>query len=679
MAALSQPSRGDSPLLTAALAYAARGWFVFPVHAPGRATLCDCGDAACSAPAKHPWTRNGLTDASGNEEQIRAWWRKWPRANIGVACGPSGLVVLDVDPRHGGDLALRALIEQFGLAPGQRMLTPAMMALLATQTSETGGGGEHYVYRMPDGATIRNATDLAGLRGLDVRAGGGYFIAPPSLHLSGAHYQWREGTTEPAHLPDWLAQLLRRRISKPTQQPVRMFPTPRSVRETGEYWLERALHLAHEGNRNDRGFWLACQLRDAGLTREQAETVMVTYAQQTPGTDYSEREALASLRSAYLSASREPARAQQTPPLTAATPSMVSSISSAPQSAPDEASAPRQRFQFLSDVDVENMPPPSWLISGYLVEGRLSVVFGEFGSFKSFLTMDWALCVATGTPWQGQRVKQGSVAYIAGEGIGGLGKRLRAWKSLHGWQGSAPLYLLGEAPQLLRREDVEALRDAIQALPETPSLIIIDTLARSMVGGDENSAQDMGLAVSAAQLLQVDTGAHVLLVHHKPAGASKSRGSTALPGAADTLVDVTKEGLPGQQIITISCGKQKDAAPFEAKKLRFRVIPVDESGNETSGALVSDETLRGPRRPMLTRSMQRVVSLLGSLHHGQGARRADLVKPFLEGGMAERSLDNGLNDLLAAGFVQNSAGIWSLTTTGEQEYSELQNTAKALQ
>jgi hypothetical protein len=116
-------------LLSIVLEYAQRGWYVFPLHSPGRSTYCDCGNDACPAPAKHPWTRNGLLDATCDLGQIARWWSKsWQRANIGVACGPSQLVVLDVDPRHGGTQALIELVKRHsGAEPGH--YTPVMEAL----------------------------------------------------------------------------------------------------------------------------------------------------------------------------------------------------------------------------------------------------------------------------------------------------------------------------------------------------------------------------------------------------------------------------------------------------------------------------------------------------------------------------------------------------------------------
>jgi len=677
MATAEQPPQ---PLfLSFALDYAQQhGWHVFPLHSPARKTYCDCGDAACvTNAAKHPWTTHGFRDASADERVIRRWWGKsWPNANIGIACGASRLVVLDVDPRHGGELALVELVRRHaGAKPGQ--LTPVMEALTATLTSETGGGGEHYVFRAPAGVTIRNDTDLDDLRGLDVRADGGYFVAPPSMHVSGARYLWRDGITEPRELPEWLIPVLTRRKSRPQAQPVRMFTPPREVSETAAYWLDRALHLAHEGNRNDRGFWLACQLRDSGLSQDAAEGALESYAARVPGSDYTAREAIHSARSAYKAPARERARSMATgatssAPLTAAAGAgATGSLSSAPApalAAAQIAVAPesqptdtRPRFQFLTDEEVENMPPPEWLIGGFLVAQRLSVLYGEFGSYKSFLALDLALSVATGIAWHGQPVKQGPVAYIAGEGIGGLGKRLRAWKQARQWQGSAPIHLLGVAPQLLRSDDVHALCEALEALPAPPALIVIDTLARSMVGGDENSAEDMGMAVAAADMLRATTGAHALLIHHKPSGAAKTRGSTALPGAADTLIEVAKDTVtPG--VITMSCEKQKDAAPFAARRLRFEIQALDSQAGETSGTLVLDES-PVQKRPTLPRSARMALAILKSAP----LYWADLKRIFKEqSGLTERSLGNAIDLLEQEHLIENVGGMWRLTEEGEQ-------------
>jgi hypothetical protein len=165
-------------MLEAALAYAKRGWPVFPCHSIVNGK-CTCGKPDCSSPGKHPRTKNGFKDATTDEATIREWWRKWPNANIGIATGSeSGLFVLDIDPEHGGEQSLQQLKDKYGPLP-------------ETARVRTGSGGWHYYFRYPAGLRLPNSSSKLG-PGIDTRGDGGYVIAPPSLHVSGRRYEWVE-------------------------------------------------------------------------------------------------------------------------------------------------------------------------------------------------------------------------------------------------------------------------------------------------------------------------------------------------------------------------------------------------------------------------------------------------------------------------------------------------------
>jgi len=187
-----------SDLKRAALYYANYGWPVIPLHSmkDGR---CSCGRVRCDSPGKHPTTKHGPKDASRNSIQLATWWDARPDANIGVRTGRNaGIVVIDVDPRHGGDESLAELVREHGELP-------------ATVEALTGGGGRHLVFKHP-GGTIRNRSNMRP--GIDVRGDGGYIVAPPSNHASGGQYRWREGhgphETTPAEMPAWLLALVTR-------------------------------------------------------------------------------------------------------------------------------------------------------------------------------------------------------------------------------------------------------------------------------------------------------------------------------------------------------------------------------------------------------------------------------------------------------------------------------------
>jgi replicative DNA helicase len=187
----------DPGLLESALGYAHWGWPVFPLHTPAMDGTCSCKHPGCDKVGKHPRTLHGLKDGTTNEDTIRAWWAKWPDANIGIVCGAaSGVVVLDIDKRHGGKQSLEELERRHEM-------------LLPTATVRTGGGGNHLFFRHP-GGEIRNKAGLDGLPGLDVRGDGGYVVAPSSLHISGKTYEWEADPEEVpmADMPLWLVDLL---------------------------------------------------------------------------------------------------------------------------------------------------------------------------------------------------------------------------------------------------------------------------------------------------------------------------------------------------------------------------------------------------------------------------------------------------------------------------------------
>lgn len=228
----------------------------------------------------------------------------------------------------------------------------------------------------------------------------------------------------------------------------------------------------------------------------------------------------------------------------------------------------------VGDMISGDVQAPRWVIKGLLEADSLSSMNGAPGDGKSFLTFDMACSVATGTPWHGRKVKQGTVIYLAGEGQGGVARRLRAWEKARGVSlANAQLFVSTRAVSMLSAETALAAVEEIEAmLPEgeKPRLVVIDTVARAFVGGDENSSQDMGMFVNIVDnLLKARWGAHVLLVHHTGKDAAKGgRGSSALKGALDQEFLVEKHMLARK----LSCTKMKDAETPEP--VGFKLISV---------------------------------------------------------------------------------------------------------
>jgi hypothetical protein len=182
--------------LESALQYVRWGWPVFPCHTAENG-LCSCDNPICHGKGKHPRTQHGFKDSTIDETRISRYWHRMPDANIGIATGEaSGIVVLDVDG-DAGEESIADLQVKYGAIP-------------ETIEAITGSGGRHIYFAKPF-VSIRNSESKIG-PGLDIRGDGGYVIAPPSMHVCGAHYEW-ELSAHPddiglAEVPPWLLQLL---------------------------------------------------------------------------------------------------------------------------------------------------------------------------------------------------------------------------------------------------------------------------------------------------------------------------------------------------------------------------------------------------------------------------------------------------------------------------------------
>ncbi len=219
-------------------------------------------------------------------------------------------------------------------------------------------------------------------------------------------------------------------------------------------------------------------------------------------------------------------------------------------------------FRILSLADLRKLPPPSWLVGDAIPRGGLVVLYGPPGAGKSFVALDLALRVATGSGWAGRETQQGGVLYLAGEGVSGYAKRAAAWMLGMGRpEGDTPdgFHLVDGAPSLMDLIGLIGLGDAVRAElgPDAIRLVVVDTLAASTPGADENSAQDMGQALSnLAAFRKALGGAAALVVHHTGKAAGTERGSSALRGAADTMLEIEPLG----DAVRLKWSKQKDAA-----------------------------------------------------------------------------------------------------------------------
>jgi hypothetical protein len=255
--------------------------------------------------------------------------------------------------------------------------------------------------------------------------------------------------------------------------------------------------------------------------------------------------------------------------------------------------AERGAFELWDLDELENQPPPTWLIDGIITKEALSLMWGKSGSMKSFVAIDMGLHIVCGLDWHGHKVEPGNVVFVAAEGAQGLRRRAMGWiksKQALGLikPGAAKGFKVLRHSLVLASDDLSKLIEAIKKKCGTdrPVLIIIDTLARTFGAGDENKQADMNAYVSACDRLREATGANVMIIHHSGVHEDRrERGSNVLRGAADTVIKISRKDVGKKTKIDVINrapeGKQKDSEEFETVKLRTQPIEVGDDGETT--------------------------------------------------------------------------------------------------
>lgn len=300
--------------------------------------------------------------------------------------------------------------------------------------------------------------------------------------------------------------------------------------------------------------------------------------------------------------------------------------------------------------------PASWIVKGIVPRAGLAVIYGASGSGKTFLTLDMTAAIVRGVAWCGAAAKKGRAVYVVAEGASGFRNRLEAYCAFNGVDPDVfDIGVVADAPNLLAKDDVRELIKALVAFGKV-DLIIIDTYARAMAGGNENDAKDVGQAVAHCDLIHRKTGALVVLVHHSGKDATKgARGSGALRAAADLEIEVVQTREYRAATVT----KQKDGE--DGREFRFRlaevVIGEDEDGDPITSCVVEHrggpapgdkparEQPKGAINQTVLRTVQSLVDLGGDptyndaveacvgqieLEAGKRDRRRELVVRAIE-------------------------------------------------
>jgi len=325
-----------------------------------------------------------------------------------------------------------------------------------------------------------------------------------------------------------------------------------------------------------------------------------------------------------------------------------------------------QRFQVKGAAEARNQKPLSWFVKGVIPRAELIMVYGESGSGKTFLVTDIAAAIARGIDWRGHRTRQARVVYVAAEGAAGFGGRISAYCGHHHCELDGPEFgYIGTAPNLLRNDDVT---DLIQALRSWGGcdIVVIDTFARVMPGGNENASEDVGKALAHCKTIHEVTGASVVLVHHSGKDSAKgARGWSGIRAAVDAELEVVRSGE--DRAVTVSKLKDgQDGAQFGFKLLTVP-LGLDDDGDVVSSCVIEHTEGGVKQKAKLGVNQKAVMDALPTL--GQDGvpptvdelltRAIDFV-PFDKGsGKRDRRrelLFNALQKLVAEGFLAYEEG-----------------------
>lgn len=464
-----------------------------------------------------------------------------------------------------------------------------------TWRARTGGGGQHIYFRYPDHLTIRNTQET--ISGIDVRAEGGFVIAPPARHQNGKQYFWAFSPfdTELAEAPAWLLEKVGAsealHLATSSSTPVSPAPKAPAPQQATDAWG----HIIDGRDAYMRDvIWAAivAWYRECPIPpsdRETEQKMLEVYAvyerkvrpQDAGNTLDDEGRGISAFRDKWAYAMR-----QWGIKIASAAKEKRGANDSFESAQASSTADPVAELEWFDDI--EPVISTSYIVKDVLDLGAMSVVYGPSNSGKTFFALDIAYHVAINHKWRTQRVAGGSVLYLAAEGGNGIANRIVGLKKTSG---------VVDVPFALRRAGLDLLRpeadtDRVIKLAEEVArraplkLIVIDTLSRVMAGGDENGPVDMTAFIKNVDRIRHASGAHIMIVHHTGKDVAKgARGHSSLRAATDTEVEVSVDET---EMRSAKVTKQRDLPGGEEFAFRLDAVAlgVDDDGDAVTTCVV---------------------------------------------------------------------------------------------
>lgn len=311
----------------------------------------------------------------------------------------------------------------------------------------------------------------------------------------------------------------------------------------------------------------------------------------------------------------------------------------------------KARFTFLSPADLAELEPPEWMVPDFIPQRGVTCLYGAPGRGKTFVMLDMALSLAHGLPWLGRECKPARVVYVAAEGKTGIGNRVTVWhQSKRLDLGAGNFRLLPTVLSMIDKDDVAALIEAIEGLGGA-DLIVIDTLSKTLGGGEENSNTDLGQYIANCERLREAFDGQVIFVHHPGKEESKGpRGGAVITGNVDTQIVLRRTS--GTDRIRMHVEKQKDAE--DGQNIELRLVPVTGHHVRTGEVLTScivkpeagDSAKMGP-----------VQKQINSYLNGKPPADAATIAEAM--GKPVKDIRKAINSLIERGFVTEEDGLYS--------------------
>jgi hypothetical protein len=485
------------------------GFKIHPLYSVNANGVCQCPEGStCSSVGKHPILKGWQHKATSNLAAVKGWAYQYPNANVGVLIEP-GFIVLDIDPRNGGQVSFEGLLEQYDPMP-------------ETLTVQTGGGGWHYYLKLPDIALTQLPANLAaiGFPGIDVKAPGSYVVGPGSLHKSGQPYEWEVSSSpdliEMATAPEWLITLITGVTHVGVREPQTIISKP----------------LKDGEGRNQLLHKVGSSLKGQGVCNHLIASSLPAVNQALCLDPLPDGE----LENIIKSVSKYPEPSRSAPPI---------------EFPPDEAEGAKPRkakimpeitLISLPELQKKEFPAVKWIIPGMLPEG-MCLFAGGSKMGKSWFALDLAIQVAQGGVILGDReVLHGKVIYFALED-NARRLKVRCAKLLNGIEGPSNLLFSTAIPKL----DQTGLTALISVLNDHPDcvLVIIDTMVRATPAksGNRTDYDADSEILGRIQSLAGEKGICILFIHHTRKDGQRTGddpfqeilGSTGIVGVADTM------------------------------------------------------------------------------------------------------------------------------------------------